>query len=174
MGIREYFVRITPDELTFLQAAQDRDQVIQFLSQFNDSFFFWPLSEEEELAAARKLCIEKSWWEMFNAILAMKLDDHHTPTWNMTEAGTPIQDFWIAYSPLRCLYPEELPRFAELLRSIPEASLLARFNVDMQDVAMDEEEHQHYFRGFLACYSTIGRFIDIAIEHNQVLLWYIG
>lgn len=74
MGIRQTYVRITPDELTFLHQCQSDKEVWDFLAQpHHKPFFFWPLDEAESLASYRQLCIEKSWWETLQGVVALQM-----------------------------------------------------------------------------------------------------
>ncbi|MDP9315591.1 MAG: YfbM family protein [Chloroflexota bacterium] len=175
MGIRQTYVRITPDELTFLHQCQSDKEVWDFLAQpHHKPFFFWPLDEAESLASYRQLCIEKSWWETLQGVVALQMHNDPTPIWDTVEDGTPIRDFWIGYGPLRFLTPDEVQRFLGTLQAIPDASLHQRFLHDWANIEMEPDEKEQYFLGFLDCYQTLVKFVHEAFDNGEVLVWRIS
>jgi hypothetical protein len=104
MGIYGHCKRVPVDELHEMQQCQDVGMLVTLL----DLDYDWP--ERAGYTWSDKC------FQVINDILNHDCALGEPPILDITEAGTPIGDFWIGYGPLRYLLPEELQQIVERLK----------------------------------------------------------
>jgi hypothetical protein len=178
MGIRQYFLRVTPSELEALHDCQDTDEANRFLDDLSNQgdYFFWPLSEDvESFASFRKLTIEKSYWGILNSVLALSVEGSLEPTWDTVEGGTAIRDFWIGYGPLRYVSGQQLQKLRTTLESITQEGIRQRVYILGQRWECPEDRiEDEIYNPVLDCHKVVTSFVQFVAEQHEALVWYIG
>jgi hypothetical protein len=177
MGIRQSLERITKDQLAELHHHPTRETADNVLSTNDqeDAFFFAPLDAPTSFEPIRRLCLEKSYWELLESIVKMPLPDDPLPAWPLVEGSPTIGDFWMGYSPLYLLDLPAVQSFAHVLESISEASLVRRFRIDFSQYKdMDAEEKEGVFAGMMECFEEVAQLVQQAAANDEAIVWYIS
>ncbi len=172
MGVRRKYVRLLPNEFTRLLASTDSSALDDVIADI-EPYFFWPL-DDGTTTDARKLCIEKGYWEWLESILRYRLVEDSTPTWDFNTDGRVIPDVWFGYGPLRYLRPDEVVHLHEVLTAIAATSFDARFAADYRESDMTADKFEDWQIGMRECLQALGLFVATAVHERNALAWYIS
>jgi Domain of unknown function (DUF1877) len=177
MGIRQSFARITAQQFARLQSEPTSDVADAILTEQyqRGEDVFSPLDDTPSFDDVYTLTLEKSYWELLDRIVKMPVDEDPFPVWPITEGGATIGDFWMGYSPLYVLTPQEVHAFAETARSISRERLAHRFQIEFRQYDnMDEEEKEGVFEGMMACFDDLAQLVHHAAAADEAIVWYIS
>jgi hypothetical protein len=177
MGIRQSFARISAEQFARLQSEPTSDVAHVILTEQyqRGEDVFSPLDDTPSFDNVYTLTLEKSYWELLDRIVKMPVNEDSFPVWPISEGGATIGDFWMGYSPLYVLRPQEVHVFADTTRSISRERLAQRFQIEFRQYDdMDETEKEEVFEGMMACFDDLVQLVQHASAADEAIVWYIS
>lgn len=188
MGIRQYFVRVTTNQLDELEkiAAHKREpedddryeKVHEILDQRShlQTYTMVPMDEVNAEQAQYAFTIEKSYWSLLEDLMKQLVSDQMIAYWPVTEDHpVHIGDLWPGYSYLYLIRSHELQPLLEMLQTFSYEQLKQYFDADFAEFTdMTDDEKQGVYNAVVGCLESIQLMAQQAYAANESIVWYIG